>query len=97
MSIAKINFLFFFLSQFILLTKFIKPIYSEGITSMLKAITQTIKKEKSQLQSICNKLLNYIQFHLAYSVWKIMTYDKDIQFISIGYIFILNDDINVIK
>ena len=45
---------------------------------------------KNSIKAGYAQLINYIQFNLAVVIWKIMTYDRDIQMISIGYITIFN-------
>lgn len=64
---------------------------------MKNYIIQTIKKNVFALQVSCNKVIRYIQTNVAYSVWRIMSYDRDIQFVSIGYIAIISNDLSFIK
>ena len=45
---------------------------------------------KTSIKAGYAQLINYIQFNLAVVIWKIMTYDRDIQMISIGYITVFN-------
>ena len=45
---------------------------------------------KNSIKAGYAQLINYIQFNLAVVIWKIMTYDRDIQMISIGYITVFN-------
>ncbi len=61
-------------------------------TAMSKTITQTIKQCTKQLQANCNMVLNHIYLLVITSMWNVMTYDRDVQFISIGYIWILTSD-----
>ena len=68
-----------------------------GKTAMLKTINQTIKQSARQLQVNCNMVLNYIYLLVITSMWNVMTYDRDVQFISIGYIWILTSDDIFIK
>ena len=69
----------------------------ERKTAMLKTINQTIKQSARQLQVNCNMVLNYIYLLVITSMWNVMTYDRDVQFISIGYIWILTSDDIFIK
>jgi hypothetical protein len=69
----------------------------ERKTAMLKTINQTIKQSAKQLQVNCNMVLNYIYLLVITSMWNVMTYDRDVQFISIGYIWILTSDDIFIK
>lgn len=63
-----------------------------GKIIMSKTINQTLKQYINQLQVGCKNILNYIQLLVITSMWNVMTYDRDIQFISIGYIWLLTSD-----
>lgn len=63
-----------------------------GKITMSKNINQTLKQYINKLQVGCKNILNYIQLLVITSMWNVMTYDRDIQFISIGYIWLLTSD-----
>lgn len=63
-----------------------------GKITMSKTINQTLKQYINKLQVGCKNILNYIQLLVITSMWNVMTYDRDIQFISIGYIWLLTSD-----
>lgn len=68
-----------------------------GKITMSKTINQTLKQYINKLQVGCKNILNYIQLLVITSMWNVMTYDRDIQFISIGYIWLLTSDEIIMK
>lgn len=68
-----------------------------GKITMSKNINQTLKQYINKLQVGCKNILNYIQLLVITSMWNVMTYDRDIQFISIGYIWLLTSDEIIMK
>ena len=68
-----------------------------GKIIMSKTINQTLKQYINKLQVGCKNILNYIQLLVITSMWNVMTYDRDIQFISIGYIWLLTSDEIIMK
>ena len=62
----------------------------ESKIAMSKNESKSFIGTQSTIKAGYYQLINYIQFNLAVVIWKIMTYDRDIQMISIGYITIFN-------